>query len=73
MDALLYGHVFSILTRAPSNCGKQFALRVKKFTNLVNHCKNVHECVMGRAVDGQVFEEFQVLTPQNQIISSLRP
>lgn len=51
LDALLYGHMYTLLTTYLPAGNNYFAKIIQKFHKLVNHCKRIDIQVMGRDTD----------------------
>ncbi|KAK9679772.1 Thioredoxin-like [Popillia japonica] len=51
LDALLYGHVYTLLTTRIPAGHNNFAQIIRKFDRLVKHCKRIDSQVMGRETD----------------------
>ncbi|KAI4468130.1 metaxin related [Holotrichia oblita] len=51
LDALLYGHIYVLLTTYIPAGRNNFAQIIRKFDKLVKHCKRIDSQVMGRETD----------------------
>lgn len=64
-DALLYGHLASILVN-PAPPGNELALTVHKFEKLVEYAKKIDSQVMG------LDNDFDAVTKKNDEVSTLK-